>query len=75
MATHSPACQLALAEFLSTAKDSVQHKIAEYVDVHTPGESLELLLTVIWEDAPASPEFITAQHLLPSVIAEAAVAR
>lgn len=71
MATHSPACQLALAEFLCAPEDSVQHKIAEFVDVHTPGESLDLLLSVLWDDAPKSPEFVTAQKLLPSILAEA----
>jgi hypothetical protein len=71
MTMHSPACQQLLREFLATPEDSVQHKIAEYVEGHTPDESLELLLTVIWDDAPATPEFVIAQKLLPSVLAEA----
>ncbi|WP_330253040.1 hypothetical protein OG874_00045 [Nocardia sp. NBC_00565] len=71
MTIHTPACQTALAEFLSAAEDSVQYRIAHYVEEHEAPEGLDLLLTVLFEDAPETPEFVTAQRLLPSLLAEA----
>lgn len=71
MTTHSPACQHAIAEFATAPKDSAPFLIAQYIEEHDAPEGLAFLIQVYDEDAPGSPEFIAAQKLLPSVIAEA----
>ena len=71
MSTHTPECQNALAQFLAAPTDSAVYSIAHFVEDHPAGEGLDLLLRIIWDDAPGTPEFIAAQRMLPSVLAEA----
>lgn len=70
MPEHTAACQLVLAEMLTTPTHSVTHRIAEYVDGHSAAEGFDLLITVMDEDPPRSEPTLAAARLLPSIVAE-----